>query len=112
MGLILTLWSIELENELEGNQFVNSLLQRKVVQFLSLKFFTALISKPRLNWFSPHQIFPDEVLGSGQFGIVYGGVHRTSGNSVAIKVRVKPILVKCVQGDTEELGKPPVDFNF
>ena len=34
-----------------------------------------------------YQIFPDEVLGSGQFGIVYGGVHRTSGHSVAIKVR-------------------------
>uniref|UniRef100_A0A2L2YJ80 protein kinase C n=1 Tax=Parasteatoda tepidariorum TaxID=114398 RepID=A0A2L2YJ80_PARTP len=33
-----------------------------------------------------YQIFPDEVLGSGQFGIVYGGVHRTSGRSVAIKV--------------------------
>ena len=25
-----------------------------------------------------YQIFPDEVLGSGQFGIVYGGVHRWS----------------------------------
>ena len=24
-----------------------------------------------------YQIFPDEVLGSGQFGIVYGGVHRS-----------------------------------
>ncbi|GIZ02308.1 hypothetical protein CEXT_432291 [Caerostris extrusa] len=33
-----------------------------------------------------YQIFPDEVLGSGQFGIVYGGVHRTSGRGVAIKV--------------------------
>ncbi|XP_063222839.1 serine/threonine-protein kinase D1 [Bacillus rossius redtenbacheri] len=33
-----------------------------------------------------YQIFPDEVLGSGQFGIVYGGVHRKSGRSVAIKV--------------------------
>ena len=33
-----------------------------------------------------YQIFPDEVLGSGQFGIVYGGVHRTTSNSVAIKV--------------------------
>lgn len=33
-----------------------------------------------------YQIFPDEVLGSGQFGIVYGGVHRTSGCAVAIKV--------------------------
>ncbi|CAG2122734.1 unnamed protein product, partial [Medioppia subpectinata] len=29
-----------------------------------------------------YQIFPDEVLGSGQFGIVYGGVHKTSGRSV------------------------------
>lgn len=35
---------------------------------------------------SQYQIFPDEVLGSGQFGIVYGGVHRTSGRAVAIKV--------------------------
>ncbi|XP_022095609.1 serine/threonine-protein kinase D3-like isoform X5 [Acanthaster planci] len=33
-----------------------------------------------------YQIFPDEILGSGQFGIVYGGVHRTSGRQVAIKV--------------------------
>ena len=33
--------------------------------------------------------FPDEVLGSGQFGIVYGGVHRTTGHVVAIKVRTK-----------------------
>lgn len=33
-----------------------------------------------------YQIYPDEVLGSGQFGIVYGGVHRRSGRSVAIKV--------------------------
>ncbi|XP_077869639.1 serine/threonine-protein kinase D3 [Saccoglossus kowalevskii] len=33
-----------------------------------------------------YQIFPDEILGSGQFGIVYGGVHRKSGRQVAIKV--------------------------
>lgn len=26
-----------------------------------------------------YQIFPDEVLGSGQFGVVYGGVHRNTG---------------------------------
>ncbi|KAG5881753.1 hypothetical protein JTB14_029081 [Gonioctena quinquepunctata] len=32
------------------------------------------------------QIYPDEVLGSGQFGIVYGGVHRKTVRSVAIKV--------------------------
>lgn len=33
-----------------------------------------------------YQIFPDEVLGSGQFGIVYGGVHRMTQQPVAIKV--------------------------
>ncbi|XP_063831177.1 serine/threonine-protein kinase D1 [Ostrinia nubilalis] len=33
-----------------------------------------------------YQIFPDEVLGSGQFGIVYGGLHRRTHRPVAIKV--------------------------
>ncbi|KAL4704789.1 hypothetical protein ACJJTC_000087 [Scirpophaga incertulas] len=33
-----------------------------------------------------YQIFPDEVLGSGQFGIVYGGIHRRTQRPVAIKV--------------------------
>ncbi|XP_061676323.1 serine/threonine-protein kinase D1 isoform X11 [Syngnathoides biaculeatus] len=35
---------------------------------------------------SIYQIFPDEVLGSGQFGIVYGGKHRKSSRDVAIKI--------------------------
>ncbi|MEQ2266314.1 Serine/threonine-protein kinase D3, partial [Xenotaenia resolanae] len=35
---------------------------------------------------SVYQIFSDEVLGSGQFGIVYGGKHRKTGRDVAIKV--------------------------
>ncbi|XP_049878116.1 serine/threonine-protein kinase D1 isoform X2 [Pectinophora gossypiella] len=33
-----------------------------------------------------YQIHPDEVLGSGQFGIVYGGLHRRTNRPVAIKV--------------------------
>ncbi|XP_072929596.1 serine/threonine-protein kinase D1 isoform X2 [Epargyreus clarus] len=33
-----------------------------------------------------YQIHPDEVLGSGQFGIVYGGLHRRTQRPVAIKV--------------------------
>ncbi|XP_015806968.1 serine/threonine-protein kinase D2 isoform X1 [Nothobranchius furzeri] len=33
-----------------------------------------------------YQIFADEVLGSGQFGIVYGGKHRKTGRDVAVKV--------------------------
>ncbi|XP_030855423.1 serine/threonine-protein kinase D3 isoform X3 [Strongylocentrotus purpuratus] len=55
--------------------------------------FPAKVSEPSFlnkrenNDISQHyQIFPDEILGSGQFGIVYGGVHRTSGRQVAIKV--------------------------
>ncbi|KAI5629057.1 hypothetical protein C0J50_8209, partial [Silurus asotus] len=33
-----------------------------------------------------YQIFSDEVLGSGQFGVVFGGTHRETGRPVAIKV--------------------------
>lgn len=33
-----------------------------------------------------YEIYRDEVLGSGQFGIVYGGVHIRSSRPVAIKV--------------------------
>ncbi|XP_056156078.1 protein kinase D4 [Lampris incognitus] len=33
-----------------------------------------------------YQIFTDEVLGSGQFGVVYRGTHRQSGRPTAIKV--------------------------
>ncbi|XP_065056101.1 serine/threonine-protein kinase D1-like isoform X2 [Rhopilema esculentum] len=33
-----------------------------------------------------YQLFTDEILGSGQFGVVYGGVHRKTGRDVAVKV--------------------------
>ncbi|KAK3796156.1 hypothetical protein RRG08_018156 [Elysia crispata] len=33
-----------------------------------------------------YQIFPEDVLGSGQFGIVYGGRHKKTNREVAIKV--------------------------
>ncbi|KAF2360498.1 Protein kinase C-like phorbol ester/diacylglycerol-binding domain [Trinorchestia longiramus] len=33
-----------------------------------------------------YQVYSDEVLGSGQFGIVYAAVHRKSGREVAVKV--------------------------
>ncbi|ULT91863.1 hypothetical protein L3Y34_009511 [Caenorhabditis briggsae] len=33
-----------------------------------------------------YQIFAEEVLGSGQFGTVYGGIHRRNGQHVAVKL--------------------------
>ncbi|KAI6227514.1 Serine/threonine-protein kinase D [Aphelenchoides fujianensis] len=33
-----------------------------------------------------YQIFAEDILGSGQFGVVYGGVHRKTGKQVAVKL--------------------------
>lgn len=33
-----------------------------------------------------YQFFPDEILGSGQFGVVYAGLHRLTSRPVAIKI--------------------------
>uniref|UniRef100_A0A3B1IU25 Protein kinase D3 n=1 Tax=Astyanax mexicanus TaxID=7994 RepID=A0A3B1IU25_ASTMX len=48
--------------------------------------FTLCDEKFTVDISSVYQIFADEVLGSGQFGIVYGGKHRKTGRDVAIKV--------------------------
>ncbi|XP_028409605.1 serine/threonine-protein kinase D3-like isoform X2 [Dendronephthya gigantea] len=42
--------------------------------------------KPKQDLSQLYQVFPDEILGSGQFGIVYGGVHRETSNEVAVKI--------------------------
>ncbi|CAB3986942.1 serine threonine- kinase D3 [Paramuricea clavata] len=42
--------------------------------------------KPKQDLSQLYQVFPDEILGSGQFGIVYGGVHRETGKEVAVKI--------------------------
>ncbi|KAJ8389391.1 hypothetical protein AAFF_G00120990 [Aldrovandia affinis] len=52
---------------------------------ISISVSNSLV-KENVDISSVYQIFADEVLGSGQFGIVYGGKHRKTGRDVAIKV--------------------------
>ncbi|KAH0505172.1 Serine/threonine-protein kinase D1 [Microtus ochrogaster] len=53
---------------------------------LHLRRLSSYLQPPGLDISTVYQIFPDEVLGSGQFGIVYGGKHRKTGRDVAIKI--------------------------
>ena len=71
----LKVWSLRL------SYFISSL-----ISFFSTPGQPEEATKQEKDISQAYQIFPDEVLGSGQFGIVYGGVHRTSGHVVAIKV--------------------------
>ncbi|RXM35327.1 Serine/threonine-protein kinase D2 [Acipenser ruthenus] len=57
-----------------------------IVQYYSayLEYTTTLGLQQDIG--TVYQIFADEVLGSGQFGVVYGGKHRKTGRDVAVKV--------------------------
>ncbi|EMP27087.1 Serine/threonine-protein kinase D2 [Chelonia mydas] len=70
----------------------NSQIQENVVSrgpaplFLPCPFSVFVQTQENVDIATVYQIFPDEVLGSGQFGVVYGGKHRKSGRDVAVKV--------------------------
>ncbi|KAL3082469.1 hypothetical protein niasHT_032832 [Heterodera trifolii] len=46
-------------------------------------------AEPALQFSQIYQVHREKVLGSGQFGTVYSGVHRQSGREVAVKVIAK-----------------------
>nr|XP_047132575.1 serine/threonine-protein kinase D3 [Hydra vulgaris] len=79
-------WAEEIKSafhSVSGNQKTLTTLQ---VEFSEDKLEKEIELNGERDISQVYQIFPDEILGSGQFGIVYGGVHRTSGKDVAIKV--------------------------
>jgi len=63
-----------------------ALMQCEANGVCSVDWDASLKSKNNLDLSQQYQIFPDEVLGSGQFGVVYGGVFKRTGREVAIKV--------------------------
>uniref|UniRef100_A0A914UV16 protein kinase C n=1 Tax=Plectus sambesii TaxID=2011161 RepID=A0A914UV16_9BILA len=54
--------------------------------------------EPALQFTELYQVLCDRTLGSGQFGTVYGGVHRQSGRDVAVKVIAKDRFSKKTGG--------------
>ncbi|KAK0425819.1 hypothetical protein QR680_009407 [Steinernema hermaphroditum] len=46
-------------------------------------------AEPSLDFTELYQVLSDNTLGSGQFGTVYGAVHRQSGRGVAVKIIAK-----------------------
>uniref|UniRef100_A0A3B3Y470 Serine/threonine-protein kinase n=1 Tax=Poecilia mexicana TaxID=48701 RepID=A0A3B3Y470_9TELE len=76
------MWEMAIQHALmpaKNESLVNTLKLSNLLLILYSNVFLQDIN-------SVYQIFPDEVLGSGQFGIVYGGKHRKSGRDVAIKI--------------------------
>uniref|UniRef100_A0A914C7F2 protein kinase C n=1 Tax=Acrobeloides nanus TaxID=290746 RepID=A0A914C7F2_9BILA len=60
-------------------------------------------AEPALQFSQLYQILRDKVLGSGQFGTVYSGVHRQSGREVAVKVIAKDRFSKKSNAGVETL---------
>ncbi|XP_015784003.1 serine/threonine-protein kinase D2-like [Tetranychus urticae] len=72
-------WETALREALMNGEF-----QPVVKQAVCINLTNSTSTKDDLS--HQYQIFPDEILGSGQYGTVYGGVHRKSGREIAIKV--------------------------
>lgn len=69
-------WETVLRNALMNGKFTNTVQEAVCFD----------LSEDDNDTCKQYQIFPDEILGKGQFGTVYGGVHRKSAREVAIKV--------------------------
>jgi len=63
-----------------------ALMQCEANGVCSVDWDASLRAKDNTDLSQQYKIFPDEILGSGQFGVVYGGVYKKTGRQVAIKV--------------------------
>lgn len=77
---------VQLKVPVPGKQISGKILLHFIDTFLGETGHLGVQIQSEQEFSQLYQIFADEILGSGQFGTVYGGIQRKTGTHVAVKL--------------------------